>query len=121
MRLPALSLVLGLAALSLLAGCHKRLFTRDHFEMIQVGVDNREDVQHILGKPAADLTDQWQYDDGKRHYSAVIHFDADGRVSAKEWMDAKTGAWEGRNPNTNEPPEGEVRERHKKTTRIDED
>ena len=121
MRLPVCSSVLALTALSVLAGCRHRPFTRDHFEQIQVGVDNRADVRHILGKPTADLGDQWQYDNLKKHYSAVVHFDAEGRVSAKEWMDARTGAWEGRNPNTDEPPEGEVRERHRKTTRIDED
>ncbi len=107
-------------ALVLLAGC-ARPFTREHFEMLQVGVDDREDVRYVLGKPTADLQDQWFYDDLKRHYSAVVFFDPDGRVQAKEWMNAKTGEWEGRNPNADEPPPGEVRERHKTTTRIDED
>jgi hypothetical protein len=121
MRLPARNIVLGLAAVSLLAGCHNRHFTRDRFEMIQIGVDSREDVAHILGRPTAEQDDQWQYDNLKKHYSAVIHFGEDGHVSAKEWMNAKTGDWEGRNPNTDEPPQGEVRERHKKTKRIDKD
>jgi outer membrane protein assembly factor BamE (lipoprotein component of BamABCDE complex) len=121
MRLPILSILVGISMLSVLAGCHNRHFTRDRFEMIQVGVDNRADVRQILGKPTSNLNDQWQYDDLKRHHSAVVHFDADGRVSAKEWMNPKTGEWEGHNPNANEPPEGEVRESHKKTTRIDED
>ncbi len=103
-----------------LAGC-ARSFTREHFEMVQVGADDREDVRQILGRPTADLQDQWLYDDLKRHYTAVVYFDADGRVEAKEWMDAKTGQWEGRHPNTDEPPTGEVRERHRSTTRIDED
>ena len=115
-----LGLLVGLATLTLFTGCHKH-FTRDRFDMIQVGVDDREDVRQMLGKPTSDLNDQWLYDNLKRHYSAVIYFDADGRVRSKEWMNAKTGEWEGRNPNANEPPPGEVRETHKTTTRIDED
>jgi outer membrane protein assembly factor BamE (lipoprotein component of BamABCDE complex) len=120
MRLPTLSVLAGLGALIVLTGCHRQ-FTRDRFDMIQVGVDNQEDVRTILGKPTSDLNDQWLFDDLKRHYSAVVYFDAEGRVSGKEWMNAKTGEWEGRNPNANEPPQGETREIHKKTTRIDED
>jgi len=113
-------LLATLVGLTVLTGCH-RPFTRDRYEMIQIGVDDREDVRHVLGKPTCDLNDQWFYDDLKRHYSAVIFFDADGRVSGKEWMDARTGQWEGQNPNADQPLEGEVRERHRKTTRIDED
>jgi len=107
-------------SLILLAGCASK-FTRERFEMIQVGVDDREDVRQIIGKPTADLTDQWFYDDLDQHYSAVIYFDESGRVRGKEWMDAATGEWQGRHPDTNEPPRGEVRERHKKTRRIDDD
>ena len=120
MNLRALSLCVGLSVVALLAGCH-RPFTKDNFELIQVGVDNREDVQHILGKPTSDLNDQWFYDDLKRHYSAVVFFDPDGRVNGKEWWDAKAGTVEGRNPNADQPPPGETPEQHKKTTRIDKD
>lgn len=114
--------VLCAAPLLLLAltGCERK-FTRERFEMIQVNVDDREDVRQILGKPAGELDDQWLYDDLDRHYSAIIYFDDNGRVQGKEWMDATTGDWEGRNPNANEPPRGEVRERKKKKVRIDED
>ena len=120
MKPRTLSFLLGLGTLVLLTGC-QRQFCREHFEMIQVGVDEREDVRHVLGKPTSDLYDQWLYDDLHRHYSALIHFGEDGKVSGKEWMDAKKGTWEGDNPNADKPPQGEVRERHKKTTRIDED
>ncbi len=110
------------AAFSLVVwcGCAPK-FTRERFELIQVGVDDREDVRQMIGKPTADLTDQWFYDDLDRHYSAVIYFDDAGRVRGKEWMDAATGEWRGRHPDTNEPPRGEVRERRKKTRRIDND
>jgi len=108
----------ALTALALLAGCERK-FTHDRFNMIQAGVDDQEDVRHILGKPASELSDQWFYDDLDDHYSAVIYFDDSGRVQNKEWMDSVTGEWEGRSPNTNPPPKGEVRERHTKTRRID--
>lgn len=120
MTRPALTLLVGLGVLTLLGGCHRQ-FTHERFDMIQIGVDDREDVRYILGRPTSDLDDQWLYDDLKRHYSAVIYFDDNGRVRGKEWMDARTGEWEGRNPEANEPPPGEVREIHKKTRRIDED
>ena len=112
-------LVLGVTLLALTA-C-QRPFTRDRYELVQVGVDDRTDVRQILGKPTSDLGDQWFYDDLDRHYSALIHYDENGKVSGKEWMDSKTGKWEGRNPSANEPPQGNVPERDKKTTRIDED
>jgi hypothetical protein len=120
MVLPARSLLIGVGLLVLLGGCQRK-FTKDRYEMIQINVDTREDVRHILGKPTSDLSDQWFYDNLDRHYSAVIFFDEEGRVRGKEWMDAATGKWEGRNPEAAEPPPGEVRERQKKTTRIDED
>ncbi len=110
----------GLAALVLLTGC-ARQFTRERYDMIRKGVDNKEDVRRILGKPASDLGDQWFYDDPDRHISALIYFDASGVVSAKQWPDSETGSWEGENPHANPPPAGEVRERNKKTTRIDRD
>lgn len=120
MKAQFFGLTIGVLGLVLLTGCARR-FTRERFDMIQVGVDDREDVSQILGKPKSDLNDQWLYDDLKRHYSAVIHFNAEGRVAGKEWLDAKKGTWEGRNPNADEPPQGEVRERSTKTRRIDED
>ena len=120
MTRPALLLLVGGGLLAVLAGCHHH-FTHGDFELVQVGVNDRADVRAMLGKPTSDLSDQWFYDDLKRHRTAVIFFDDEGRVSGKEWMDARSGNWEGRNPNVNPPPEGEVRERHKTTTRIDED
>ena len=117
-RTLGLALLAGVVALG--CGC-QRQFTRERFEMIGVGSDGREDVRHCLGKPTCDLQDQWLYDDLDRHKSAIIYFGADGRVSGKEWMDARSGQWEGENPHANKPPQGEVRERSKGTTRIDED
>lgn len=120
MKLRVLGVLVGLGVLVAATAC-TRAFTKDRFELIQVGVDDRTDVREILGKPTADLNDQWFFDDVERHYSAVVFFDPNGRVSGKEWMDARSGAWEGRNPHANEAPAGEVRERTTKTRRIDDD
>jgi hypothetical protein len=108
----------ALVALGWLCGC-QHPFNHDNFERITVGTDDKTDVQYTLGKPTSQLADKWLYDDLKRHYSAIIHFDTDGRVAGKEWIDSKQGLWEGQNPDADEPPQGEVREVHRKTTRID--
>ena len=109
-------------ALSLvfLAGCESK-FNRQNFEMIRIGMDDREDVRQILGKHTANMGNVWMYDDLDHHRSAQIFFDDDGRVLNKEWMDAGTGEWEGENPWADQPAEGEVRERRTKTRRIDKD
>ncbi len=113
-----IALLAALVAATALAGCHSK-FTRDRFEMITPGVDDREDVRAILGRPEAELYQQWFYDDLDHHKSAVIHFDEDGKVLGKEWMDANTGEWDGRNPNAAPPPPGGIRET--RTRRIDDD
>jgi hypothetical protein len=102
------------------AGCESK-FNRQNFDMIRLGMDDREDVRQILGEPAAAMDDVWMYDDLDRHTCAQIFFDDDGRVLSKEWMDATTGDWEGENPYADEPPQGEVRERRTRTRRIDDD
>ncbi|MEW6250551.1 MAG: hypothetical protein AB1716_07875 [Planctomycetota bacterium] len=117
MRLRA-SLFTVCAGVVLLAGCHRH-FTRERFELIRENVDTREDVREMLGKPTAQLGEQWIYDDVKRNQTARIHFDEQGRVTAKEWIDARAGTWEGRDPNAPAPPPGEVRERSTRTRRID--
>ena len=109
-------LILGLALLAL-SGCRK--FTRERFEIIQQGVDDRDDVRHVLGKPQFKAGDVWHYEDIDRHVNAQIWFGDDGRVNSKQWMDARTGAWEGRSPGAPEPPPGEVREQRLRTRRID--
>lgn len=112
-------LVVCLFALTLV-GC-ARQFTREHFNMIQAGVDDQEDVERILGKPEFVAQDVWFYEDTDRHHNAQVFFDEQGRVAGKEWMDANTGDWDGTNPFADQPPRGEVRERHTKTRTIDDD
>ncbi len=112
----ACGLLVGLA-LSALSGC-TRHFTRERFDTIQPG-DDQEDVRQVLGKPKAVAPDVWYYEDLHRHVHAQIFFDDAGRVRNKEWMDARTGEWEGKSPEADEPPPGEARERHTRTRRMD--
>ncbi len=125
MRIPlcgrqAVPVLALLAALVSLAGCERK-FTRERFDRIERGVDDREDVRQLLGRPTAAMEDAWIYEDLDHHDTAQIFFADDGRVLSKEWMDARTGAWEGRSPYTDEPRTGEVRERRTRTRRIDDD
>ena len=112
--------VLGAVCLLALTGCERK-FTRARFDLIDPGVSDRFDVEQTLGQPRTRLADVWYYEDLDRNLHAQIFFDDDGRVLSKEWMDARTGQWEGRSPYTDEPPPGEVRERHTRTRRIDDD
>ncbi|MBU0639825.1 MAG: hypothetical protein KKB50_13235 [Planctomycetes bacterium] len=107
-----------LAIVGVASGCARK-FTHDRFLMIQEAVDDRHDVRQILGSAEFEATDEWYYEDIERHIAARVFFDADGRVRGKEWMDAKTGTWEGRHPDTDQPAQGEVRETHTKTRRHD--
>ncbi|GMU80477.1 MAG: hypothetical protein AMXMBFR47_03480 [Planctomycetota bacterium] len=114
---------LAVAALAVfaLSGCAKK-FTRENFNLITVGVDDRMDVQQRIGPPRSTFgdSDQWFYEDEDDHYSALIHFDeGSGKVSGKQWMDGMTGEFSGNNPHLNPPPEGETRETRTKTRTID--
>lgn len=118
MRMRVKSWLVCVAVLVVMTGCQRK-FTRDRFEMIRVGADGREDVRCLIGEPEADLGDQWFYETSNHYRSAMVFFDEAGRVSGKEWMDAEAGTWDGRNPHTDTPPEGEVRESETRTRRYD--
>ena len=109
----------GLLALCAgLLGCASK-FTRAHYDMIKEGVDDRFHVRQVIGDPNETIADRewyYQHDDG---YAARIHFDENGRVIGKEWMDARTGEWSGHNPHGNPPPGGEVREQRTRTRQVD--
>jgi len=120
MSRPVFSVLCALCVGVALAGCARK-FTYERYSMIQQGVDDRFDVKQMLGKPEFDTDDEWYYEDLDRHIAARVFFDNDGVVRGKEWMDAKSGTWEGRHPDADQPPEGEVREKHTKTRRIDDD
>lgn len=119
MKPQALKLLIGLAALAVLAGCASK-FNRKNFNLIEPGISDKDDVRRTLGDPTTTgLGDEWIYDDLDEHHTAIIYFDPQGRVTNKEWMDSVTGEWEGQSPHTNPPPEGEVRSRETRTRRID--
>ncbi|MBK8914999.1 MAG: hypothetical protein IPM64_10435 [Phycisphaerales bacterium] len=103
-----------------LSGCAEK-FTRDRFDIITVGVEDREDVVRILGEPRYRAGDEMYFEDLDRHLHARVFFGADGRVRGKEWMDARRGEWDGRHPDTDPPPQGEVRESRRKSTTVDDD
>lgn len=99
-------------------GCAQK-FTREHYNMIEVGFDDRDSVRHLLGKPRTDATGEWYYvDDGQSHHARVF-FDGDGRVRGKEWMNADTGEWEGENPDAAPPAAGATREQRRSSRHID--
>lgn len=109
--------LVGLAALWTV-GCAEK-FTRERFDMVQVGVDDREDVEKLLGEPRHDLVNEWYYENMDKHIHARVFFGMEGKVSGKEWMDAATGNWDGSHPDADKPPQGEVRERKKTNRTID--
>lgn len=120
MNVRVLGLLLALGSTIALCGC-ARPFTRERYETVRVG-DSEAQVRLVIGDPAERLYQQWFYDDLDRNYSAVIHFDREGKVRGKEWMDARKGIWEGRDPDSpSPPPEGTVIEKRTTTTIIDED
>lgn len=107
-----------LVLLGLTVGCQQK-FTREHFDAIEIGVDNRTDVRDLLGGPNADYIDQWMYDDPGRMTVAIIYFYEDGRVAGKEWNDANRTTFEGTDPAAADG-EGELRE-HRRTIRTYDD
>jgi hypothetical protein len=120
MNARALGSLLLASSLLATAGC-VREFTRERFETVRVG-DSTHAVRVTLGEPAGRLDQQWFYDDVDDHYSAVIHFDAAGRVNGKEWVDARRGVWDGVDPSAPPPPPGAtIVERRTTATTIDGD
>lgn len=107
-------------ALVATTGCATK-FTRERFDMIHVGADERFDVQKILGDPEFRTDAEWYYEHEGKHYAARVFFDGSGRVTGKEWMDARTGEWEGKHPDAQDAPKGEVRETETRTRTIDKD
>jgi outer membrane protein assembly factor BamE (lipoprotein component of BamABCDE complex) len=115
MSMPRCLLPAALGCL-LLAGCASK-FTRENFRMIEPGVDSREDVRIILGDPTFDIEDQWVYDDpGEK--TAIVYFDHEGRVIGKEWARPGEGISEDEEL---ELDADRPRERHRRSTIIDDD
>ncbi|MCL2700381.1 MAG: hypothetical protein FWE88_01660 [Phycisphaerae bacterium] len=86
MKITTLCLAAAVLAAMFLGGCAK--FTRQNYEMVQIG-DDRGHVEHVLGKPEYRHSSVWTYVHRSPYYQAKIHFE-DNQVSRKEWFDAKT-------------------------------
>lgn len=113
-----MTLAAAVALLTVAVGCERK-FTRQNFDMISVGNDEKFDVEKLIGPPrtiAGD--DMWYYEDEDNHYNAIIHFEGE-TVSGKQWLDGGSGEWSGNNPHANPPPKGETRESRTRTRTID--
>ena len=112
--------LLTVTVLALTTGCEQK-FTRQRYDMIQVGVDRMDDVRQMIGEPEFAAGDVWYYEDHEGRYAARVFFDRQDVVRAKNWMDLLKGTWEGQNPDADPPPAGEVRERELRLRQIDKD
>lgn len=71
--------------------------TRANYTQIQQNVHSHADVEAILGEPDSKLADMWIYQRPDDHLTVMIDFDADGRVTRKQWVDGVQGAWDDTN------------------------
>ena len=88
-------------------GCSENLVTRRHYDMIMEGTSTKLEVEKTLGDTYIDRGDEWQYEESDRHLAVFIYFNDRDVVERKEWIDAKTGEWDGAAPGIKEEPEGE--------------
>jgi hypothetical protein len=95
-----------IVAAAAVAGCAPDKLTRQNFDTIREGVSDKTEVELTLGNDYQDRGDAWEYEREKKHLSVYVHFDERGRVIRKEWIDAKTGEWEGAAPGIDETPQG---------------
>lgn len=96
--------MLGVLCAGFLTGCDP--LTRNRFELINVDISTKVDVEHTLGKPTTLLPDRWHYERPVRHLNVFVDFDDNGVVSRKQWIDAATGEW----ADTQESGDGNTRE-----------
>ena len=91
---------LTLVAISVLAGCAApdRL-VRANYTQIKQNTSTQADVETLIGKPDSKLADMWIYQRPDDHLTVMIDFDANGRVTRKQWVDGIQGAWD----DTNKP------------------
>jgi hypothetical protein len=69
-----------------LSGCASK-FNRTNFDSIHAGVDTRDDVRKILGRPTTSFSDYWTYEGFISTTIARIYFDDDGTVLHTEWIE----------------------------------
>ena len=76
-----------------LCGCADKL-TRERYEMIEVDVSSKVDVEYTLGEPTSRLSDQWHYERPDKHLNVFIHFNDQDVVARKQWIDATSPEWD---------------------------
>lgn len=87
-------------------GCSESQVTWQHYEMIVKDKSTKLEVEKTLGDTYLDRGDHWEYDEEKRHLSVFVYFDGRGVVTRKEWIDGKSGRWDGAAPGIDEKPQG---------------
>jgi hypothetical protein len=97
-------MILGLiGTVSMFTGCAPDKLTRNNFDMIHEGTASKDEVALTLGKDYVNRGEnEWEYERENKHLVVYIHFDQNGKVIRKEWIDAKKGEWEGAAPGINE-------------------
>lgn len=113
--------VLSLSLLVMFVGCAENKLTERNFDTIKEGVSTKLEVENTLGKPTADRGECWEYENEDANLTAYIHWNADGKVERKEWIDAEKGVWKGAAPGINEHPEGRQASERKSNTTIKKD
>lgn len=71
-----------------------------NYSQIEANKSTESDVESLIGKPDSKLADMWIYQRPDDHLTVMIDFDASGRVTRKQWVDAIQGAWD----DTNQKP-----------------
>lgn len=95
LRLGVYGSTIGFGMLAMLVGCQAPdKLVHDRFARIQPHVSTQADVTAIIGEPDHTLGDQWMYERPDIHLNAIVDFDASGRVSRKQWIDALGEVWE---------------------------
>ena len=89
---------LALGTASVLSGCASpdRL-VKANYTQIQQNSSTQADVETLIGKPESKLADMWIYQRPDDHLTVLIDFDAQGRVTRKQWVDGIDGAWDDTN------------------------
>jgi hypothetical protein len=102
-------------------GCSESLVTRQHYDMIMEGTSTKIEVEKTLGDTYVKRgSNEWEYDEEGRHLTVYVYFDKKGVVKWKEWIDGRTGEWDGAAPGIDEEPEGETASDESKTMTIKE-
>ncbi len=82
------------AILSLTACQQPDRLTFDNFQQVHKSVSTKTDVTAVLGSPDSDMGGLWMYTRPDKHLVVMIDFDAAGRVTRSQWIDAMAEQWQ---------------------------